>query len=435
MSIAVEKTVPLSERITKSQNKLFEHAHSQPLELKYLGIALSKQGLQGEKWYCHPDMLPMPMRVCSYLSSLSQRQKSILSACYFANFYKFVANSESQTVVSNMAAAEKSFAPFSDEYMILHQETSEELDHIWTFRTVHSMVCRETGSSDTFDAPGFFRGKVGAMLHKDFEVTDVRFSFADEYEEILGLLKQGKGAIDTLLELFRTKDRSWRYRVLYFLIGDAMRMLSPEEVQDLGLGGLWLLYRYVSNVELKQGEAYLFDSPETYDHEPLAYQINQGHLHDEARHYTTSFDIGLAMYKAASPKAQEFIREVLKMVMNDYVSASFLTYLEMLDETDQGYVFTVVNLGLDTLRMAMHHPDFANKQADLDELVNSWKQMKWRKVVFTLTQKRWRYIAQQLDRLLKALDVDLDKARLGNLYDRFQYALTAETIQDQVLVA
>lgn len=429
------KTVPLSDRLTKSQNKLFEHAHAQPLELKFLGIALNKQGLQGEKWYSNPDMLPMPIRSCSYLSSLNQRQKSILSACYFVNFYKLVANSESQTLVSNMAASEKSFAPYSDEYMILHQETSEELDHIWTFRTVHSMVCRETGATDHFDEPGFFRGKVGAMLLKDYEVSDIRFSFEKDFSELLSLLKQGKTGIQTLLQELKTKDRSWRYRTLYFMIGDAMRLLEPEEVQDLGLGGLWLLYRFVSNVELKQAEAYLFDAPETFEHEPLAYQINQGHLHDEARHYTTSFDIGVAMYRAAIPEAQEFIREAIKLVMEDYISASYLTFLEMLDESEKGYLFTIVNLGLNSLRMASHHPDFAEKPANLDELLASWKQMQWRKVVMPLTQKRWRYIAQQFDRLTNELGIELDKEKLGNLYERYQHSLTAETIQEQLIVA
>lgn len=435
MVTAAEKTVFLNDRLTKSQNRLFEHAHTQPLELKFLGISLSKQGIQGEKWYSNLDMIPLPMRVCPYLCSLNQRQKSILSASYFANFYKFVANSESQTLISNMAASEKCFGPFSDEYMILHQETSEELDHIWTFRTVHSMVCRETGAPDTFDEPGFFRGKVGAMLRKDYEVTDVRFSFENDFSELFTLLKQGKAGIPTLFDQFKIKNRSWRYRTLYFLIGDAMRMLSPEVVQDLGLGGLWLLYRYVSNVELKQGEAYLFDALETFDHEPLAYQINQGHLHDEARHYTTSFDIGLAMYRAAAPEAQELIREILKMVMEDYISASYLTYLEMLDETEKGYVFTLVNLGLNSLRMALHHPDFANRQSNIDELMTSWKQMKWRKVAMPLTQKRWRYIAQQLDRLIMELKVELDQKKLGNLYDRHQYSLTAGTIQEHLIVA
>lgn len=437
LSTPTKKSVFLDERLTKSQNKLFEHAHSKPLELKYLAIALSKQGLQGEKWYTHPEMIPMPIRKCSYLSSLTQRQKSIISACYFANLYKFVGNSEMQTLVSNMASAEKSFAPYSEEYMILHQETSEEIDHIWSFRTIHKTLCRETGAPDTFDEPGFFHGMVGCMLHKDFESSraDIRYTLADDFQEIFSILKQGVGSLQFLLEQFRARDRSWRYRTLYFLIGDAIRMLSPEEVQDMGLGGLWLLYRYVANVDLKQAEAYLCDSPEHIDYEPIAYELNQAHLNDEARHYTTSFEIGLAMYKAASEEGQEFIREVIKIVIEDYISAAFLTHLEKIDQMDGGYVFTAVDLGLTSLRMALHHPDFSDKQVDVDALLSDWKKMQWRKIVFPLTQKRWRYMAQQFDRVLKPLTIELNKDKLGNLYDRYQYFLSAEPVDQFIEVA
>jgi hypothetical protein len=422
------KTVSLSERVTKSQNKLFEHAHSQPLELKYLGIALSKQGLQGERWYAHPEMIPMPIRKCNYLSTLTQRQKSIISACYFANLYKFIANSETQTLISNMAAAEKSFAPFSDEYMVLHQETCEEADHIWTFRTIYNTVCRETGTPDSFDAPGFFHGIVGAMLREDYEVVnaDTRYQLANDFQELFSLLKQGKGAMRSLLEQFKGADRTWRYRALRFLIGDAIRMFSPEEVQEMGLGGLWLLYRYVANVDLKQAESYLFDSPQDFDYEPIAYEINQAHVNDEARHYTTSYEIGLAMYRAASQEAQEFIREAIKIVVEDYVNVAFMTHLEKLDETDNGFVFTAVEMGVNSLRMALHHPEFKDKQVDAQEVANSWKQMQWRKMVFPMTQKRWRYMAQQFDRVLKALDVELGRERMGNTYDRYHYFLGAE---------
>ena len=47
-------TVKIDTRITKIQNRLFEQAHTHPLELKPLAIAMSKQGINGEKLYSHP---------------------------------------------------------------------------------------------------------------------------------------------------------------------------------------------------------------------------------------------------------------------------------------------------------------------------------------------------------------------------------------------
>lgn len=427
--------VTVNKKLTKIQNKLFEKAHTEPLELKFLAISLNKQGIKGDKLYSHPELIPLPMRNCAYLSTLSPRQVAIISAAYFANFYKAVANSESQTLVSNMGVADKVFTPYSDEYMVMHQETTEEFDHIWTFRTVHSMVCRETGVDHPFNEAGFFCGKVGAMPKQDFEGYDTRFTYDTEVEETLTAMLKNPNFLADLTKEWQQRDRSWRYRTLKFLIGDAMRLLPAETVQDYGLGGLWLLYRYVSNVELKQAEAYLFDAPDQHDYEPLAYQINQGHLHDEARHYTSSFDLGLEIYKAAIPEAQAFIRMALVQVMEDYIDASMLTYIEMLDATDEGMVFTNVDLGLKSLTMALNHPDFADRPADVDALKRAWQQMKWRKIVSAHTQKRWRYIAQQLDRLVQALDVELDAAKLGNLYDRYQNALTAPVIDGFIEVA
>ena len=433
------KAVPLDRKLTKIQNKLFETAHAKPLELKYLGIALNKQGIEGEKLYCNPDMLPMPMSRCKYLSSLTGHQKAIISACYFVNLYKLVANSESQTLVSNMVAAEKSFLPYSDEYMILHQETCEELDHIWTFRTLHSMVCRETGAEDEFDSPGFFRGKVGIISQEDYSKIKLRFKLTEDFNRVLSLLSQPDG-LKQIWQEVDGRDRAWRYDLLHFLIGEAPRLLDSEEVQNYGLGGLWLLFRYVSNVELKQGEVYVFDALETFEHEPLAYEINQAHLHDEARHYTTSFDIGLAMYNSASEEAKAFIREMLRLVMEDYISGAFLTYPEMLELVQQGQIATIISLCQNSLRMALCHHAFDDNRADLNELLHSWSAMPWPDFIppagaGLMTLKRWRYIAQQFERLRQELDFEYDADRLGKTLDRYQRILELETLNEPFSVA
>jgi len=383
-------TVQIDRRIPKIQNRLFEQAHSHALELKPIAIAMSKQGIQGEKLYSHPGMLPLPVPVCEYLHSFNRRQKAILSATFFANFYKYVANSEYHSLISNMSIAEKVFALYSDEFMILHQETNEEMDHIWSFRTVYQMVCRELGIQSSFDEPSFFYGTVGVIPQSDFEKFETRFTFDESFNGILSNLQKGKSFLQKIVEETQQRDKNFTYRVLRFLIGDAMRMLPAEKVQESGLGGFTLLYRYMANVELKKSEAYLFDSPEDFDYEPLAVELNQGHLTDEARHYTTSFELGVELYKVAPPEAQDFVRHFLQIIVEDYINASFTTYLEKLDLTAQGMLLTDTRIGLNSLRMSLHHKELADKQVDINQLVDSWRQLspKWRNIIGYMEQKK-----------------------------------------------
>lgn len=430
-------TVQIDRRIPKIQNKLFEQAHSNALELKPIAIAMSKQGIKGEKLYCHPGMLPLPVPVCEYLLSFNNRQKAILSATFFANFYKYVANSEYQSLISNMSIAEKVFALYSDEFMILHQETNEEMDHIWSFRTVYNMVCRELGIENSFDEPSFFYGTVGIIPQSDFENFDTRFTFDESLNVILSHLQNGKSFLKKIVEETQQQDRHFTYRTLRFMIGDAMRMLPAEKVQESGLGSLTLLYRYMANVELKKSEAYLFDSPEDFDYEPLAVELNQGHLTDEARHYTTSFELGVELYKVAPPEAQDFVKHFLQIIVEDYINASFTTYLEKLDMTAQGMLLTDTRIGLNSLRMSLHHPELADKQVDINHLVHSWRQLspKWRNIIGYMEQKSWQYKSQQLERLIKELELELNTTKLGNRYQRYQDALAIKEIYKVLEVA
>ncbi|RCJ23969.1 hypothetical protein A6S26_20480 [Nostoc sp. ATCC 43529] len=430
-------TVQIDRKIPKIQNKLFEQAHSHALELKPIAIAMSKQGIKGEKLYCHPGMLPLPVPICDYLFSFNNRQKAILSATFFANFYKYVANSEYQSLISNMSIAEKVFAPYSDEFMILHQETNEEMDHIWSFRTVHSMVCREIGIQTSFDEPSFFYGTVGVIPQSDFEKFDTRFTFDENLNGILSYLQKGKSFLKNIVEETQQQDKNFTYRTLRFMVGDAMRMLPGEKVQESGLGSLTLLYRYMANVELKKSEAYLFDSPEDFDYEPLAFELNQGHLTDEARHYTTSFELGVELYKAAPPEAQDFVRHFLQIIVEDYINASYTTYLEKLDLTAQGMLLTDTRIGLNSLRMSLHHPELADKQVDISQLIDSWRQVssKWRNIIGYMEQKSWQYKSQQLERLIKELGLELNTTKLGNRYERYQDALAIKELQKVLEVA
>lgn len=381
--------VVINQRLTKVQNKLFEHAHSQALELKPLAIKFHKRGLQGDKLYLNPSLVALPLPVCDYLSSLSSRQVSLISAAAFANIYKYVAASEDRALTSNMYLAEKLFESYSDDYMIMHQETEEEFDHIWSFRAIHSGVCRELGVQSKFQRNGFFWGEIGATPRNP-------------------VVKR-------------------KYQLLQFVTGHGMKLMPARVVRSYGMGALWLLYRYLANVQLKQIESYLFAFPKHFNYDSLAMEISYAHATDEARHYTTSLDMGLDLYKAASLPGQNLVRQTMQMVVESHISGYFLNYWETLDCWIQGIKLPALEIGLESLKMALHHPEFADKQVDIEQLVKTWHQNRVgdeKEVTGPVRRRRWRYTAQQFERLINALDLELNTQALGKSYERYQEALT-----------
>jgi hypothetical protein len=383
-------TLKIDARFVKVQNGLFERAHSEPCELKFLAIGMKKQGIQDAKLYGHPEMIPLPMSECEYLSSLNPRQLGVLSAMSYANFYQNVSASEMQTLKSNMYVADKVFAPYSDEYMVLYQETAEEYDHTWAFRTIHSTACRAVGIQDSFTYGGFFSGEGG---------------FSSE----------------------RIKDNSFGLKFFNFLITDAIQILPHNLVRSTGLGALWLLYRYISNVSAKQVEAFAFDSPDKFSYEPLALELTNGHATDEARHYTTSYDLGMELYKAADPFSQRVIHSFITKLTENFICGYFRTFNEMMNLEDKGVTCSQYRIGLKSLNMALKHPEFADKQVDLNKLVLSWREKGYGQEPSPLVQKRWRYTAQQLERLVDALDLHLKGDEMGESYKRYQKAPAVAT--------
>ena len=377
--------VELSSRLTKVQNALFEKAHTEPCEVKHIAIALKKQGIKGDKLFLHPEMFPLPMIQCPELQKLTHKQKVILSACSFANMYKMVGRSEHQAIDSNMVTAEKAFSRYSDEYMILAQETSEEYDHIWSFRTVHSMACKETGIAEKFtnNELGFFSGELSS----------------------------------------RPKTVPLSNRTIQFAIGDGMRFLPNNFAQSAGLGALWLLYRFIGNVYLKQAEAYLHDNLGDYSYEPLAVEMTKAHLVDEARHYTTSYDIGLEIYQAADPWGQKIIKTLLKGLLEDFIRRFYVTFNEMLALHEQGTTSTAIRQAIQTMKMAFNHPEFRDIDLDPESLPHTWYLSGFGQELGPIIKKRWRYTSQQLERLIEALDIQLDIERMGQGYERYQSAL------------
>lgn len=380
-------TIELNPRITKVQNALFEKAHTEPCEVKHIAIALKKQGLKGDKLFVHPEMAPLPMGQCPELQSLTHRQKVILSGCFFGNMYKMVGRSEHQAIDSNMVTAENAFTKYSDEYIILAQETAEEFDHIWSFRTVHSMACQETGTTEEFtnNEFGFFSGELSS----------------------------------------RPQRVPLSNRVILFGIADGMRLLPNSFARSAGLGSLWLLYRFIGNVYLKQSEAYLHDEVGGHSYDPLAVEMTNAHLVDEARHYTTSFDIGLEIYKGADLWGQKLIKTLITGLLEDYIRRFYINFNEMLAMHQQGSISTAVRQSIRTMEMAFNHPEFRDVDLDPQALISSWYEKGLGKELGPIIKKRWRYSSQQLERLIEAMDIKLNPERMGKGYERYKMALNS----------
>jgi hypothetical protein len=52
-----------------------------------------------------------------------------------------------------------------------------------------------------------------------------------------------------------------------------------------------------------------------------------------------------------------------------------------------------------------------------------------------LTQKRWRYISQQYERMRQAIGIEYDVANLGNLLNRYKDILTQESLTEAFILA
>ena len=380
-----------AQRLTKIQNKLFEHAHSEALELKPIGIKFSRRGILPDKLCLHPRLIALPIGSGAGLESLSTQEINLISIALYGLIYRNVACGEDTTLISNMYVAEKVFDRYSDEYMVLYQETTEEYDHIWSFRTIYQAICRDLNYSGQFSTNSFFEQELG---HSP-----------------------------------RNQWRARKYQFLQFMTGEGLKLMSPSLVRKSGAGALWLLYRYLANVQLKQTEAYLFAEPEKYNYDPLARELTESHANDEARHYTTSLDMGLALYQDANPIARQWVKSMITMTVESHIHNFYLKYWEMLDLYLKGINLSCVKYGLEALAMVRNHPEFTHKQIldNVDDLIRIWHSEKLGDNLGDKTNlggKRWRYTAQQLQRLIDALELKLNRDSLGVTYDRFVDALS-----------
>lgn len=127
-----------TKRFLKLQNRLYERAHRDAIELKPLGYALRAQGVDAEKLYCDPELIPLPWNDCEHLQALTHRQRCIVTAMYYAELYAHTVGAETLAIEFNTKIGSAVFPMYSDEYMVLFQESDEEHDHIICF---HAM-CR-----------------------------------------------------------------------------------------------------------------------------------------------------------------------------------------------------------------------------------------------------------------------------------------------------
>ncbi len=250
------------EKLLYIQGMLFDNAHKEPTELKSLGIAMRKRGIDTDTLYCNPNFMLLPFADCRHLSQLDSQQMSVLTAAYFAAAYAEIASSETLALRYNMEVSGMVFPTYSDHYMILFNETDEEFDHIITFRNVCLAVL---GRGDVIGVDHF------QHLRPTYEAFD------------------------------RYKGR-----------------LCAN-----GYGAMYLLMRYLLNLALKQLEGFMASGIANGKANPLAQEIITGHANDEARHMTTSLELGLGLWERATPQSRDLVSTVLRISMYSMIDKRF----------------------------------------------------------------------------------------------------------------
>lgn len=335
------------DRFMKIQEKLFENAHKTPTELKPLGFAMKKQGIDTETLYCNPNFMLLPFDDCAHLSRLTPEQISVLTATYFASAYAEIASSETLALRYNMTVSEMVYPIYSDEYMVLFNETDEEYDHIITFRNVCLGLI---GRGDVIGVNHFQHLK---PVYETFE---------------------------------RYKDR-----------------LCPN-----GFGGLFLLMRYLLNLALKQLEGFMAMNIPGGRANPLAMEIIDGHAQDEARHLTTSLDLGIGLWERATPRSRELVSGALRISIYSMIEKRFSSDLSRVWHHEAS---------LAVLTRALEHPAFAGFGTTVPDLKAAWEKagIEIRNGAEFDQSRRW--IAGQIAYLVERMGLKLTPS--GESFERY----------------
>lgn len=336
------------ERLLQLQSRLFESAHKEPIELKSLGIAVKRQGIDTRTLYCNPKFMLLPFEDCPRLSQLTPEQMSVLTATYFASAYAEIASSETLALRYNMGVSEMVFPTYSDNYMILFHETDEEFDHIITFRN----VCQALVG----------RGDVIGVNH--FQHLKPVYETFDRY-----------------------KDR-----------------LCPS-----GFGGMYLLMRYLLNLALKQLEGFMAANMPAGRANPLAMEIIAAHAQDEARHLTTSFELGLGLWERATPQARDLVSSILRISIYSMIDKRFSPDISKVWHHEASMA---------VLDRALAHPAFADFGTSAAGLKASWQKagIEIRNTAEFENSRRW--LASQIARLVDRMGLKLTPS--GTAFERYQ---------------
>lgn len=335
-------------RLLNTQARLFDNAHKTPIELKSLGLAMKQQGLDGGTLYCNPGFMLLPLKDCRHLSRLTAEQLGALTAAYFACAYSEIASSETVALRYNMAVSERVFPVYSDDYMILFNETDEEYDHIITFRNVCQALIGQG------DAIG------------------------------IGRFAQLKPVYDTMAKYENT--------------------LCAE-----GFGGLYLLLRYLLNLALKQMEGFMAKNISEGRANALAMQIIDGHAQDEARHLTTSLELGLGLWEQARPASREVVTRILKTSIYSMIDKRFTPDLARVWHHEAGVA---------ALRRALALPQFAGAGLDADQLRGEWQSQGIEIPSSPDYENSRRWMAAQIAHLANRLNLKLTPG--GPAFERYQ---------------
>jgi len=335
-------------RLLRTQARLFDSAHGVPIELKPLGLAMRKQGFDSRTLYCNPEFMLLPLQDCRYLSGLTQDQLAALTASYFASAYAEIASSETVALRFNMAVSEAVFPMYSDHYMTLFNETDEEYDHIITFRN----VCQ-------------------ALLGRG---------------DLIGI-----GHFDHLKPVYDT-------------FAHYQGRICPE-----GFGALYLLMRYLLNLALKQLEGFMAaDIPEGRAN-ALALEIISGHAHDEARHLTTSLELGLGLWERADREARELVARILRVSIQSMIDKRFTPDLCRIWHHGAGVA---------ALERAMAMPAFKDFEIDISTIRSSWREQGVGICNSEVYERSQRWLAAQIAHLTKRLDLRLSP--IGEAFEHYQ---------------
>jgi len=297
------------ENIVGRQLRMYERAHHEALELKPLGYEFRARGLDLTKLYANPNFLLLPFEDCPHLSKLTLQQRSRISAAFYGTIYADVADHETRVIVYNLQVSDRVFPRYSDGYMVLFAESDEECDHVTTFRCLWQPTLGDVGGSWREPGPQCYAGLDAA------------------FERLGG------------------------------------ELCAP------GYGALFLLHRFLLNLMLKQTESFMHvNLPgrgyEASDYDPLALQITHAHATDEARHYTTSLQLGLGLFSQASPESRKQVRSLISVFAASLIRERFAAQPTRTRHFAQS---------MEALRVALHAPEFADLGQTTGDLLAFWK--------------------------------------------------------------